>query len=410
MRILLVVPMVPREEGPAIPQLLHAQVEALSGRHEVTLVTAVGDEPGEGAAAAAFEHRTDLEVRLADRRRPPPGRGRWGRRARLAAGWLRGSAWRTVWFAAPGIQREIDAAAVQPFDVVVAEDSSMAGFRYPPGVPRVLTEHEVRRPRPVRLSGTEGSLPGHLFAEVEWRRLTRAQPRAWGRFGLLQVFSARDARSVEQLAPEVGPRVRVNPFGLVVPPAAEPARERDGLMLFVGDFTHAPNRDTARWLAEEILPRVEAEAPGARLRLVGKSMPRETRALAGPAVELVPDAPSVRAHLEEAAVVCAPVRIGGGMRMKVLGAMAAGKAVVTTPRGAEGMNALDPDPPLAVAEGREAVAAATASLLRDGAVRHQLGREARAFAERHHSPEAWGHRLTAVYEEAQATRGSQAGR
>jgi glycosyltransferase involved in cell wall biosynthesis len=105
-------------------------------------------------------------------------------------------------------------------------------------------------------------------------------------------------------------------------------------------------------------------------------------------------------HLEEAAVVVAPVRSGGGMRMKVLEAMARRKAVVTTPLGAEGFVSLEPEPPFLIADDEERIAAAIAELLGGEERRRQLGQSARDFAERHHSPAAWAARLEAVYEEA----------
>jgi glycosyltransferase involved in cell wall biosynthesis len=103
-------------------------------------------------------------------------------------------------------------------------------------------------------------------------------------------------------------------------------------------------------------------------------------------------------------VVMAPVRTGGGMRMKVLQAMAAGKAVVTTPRGTEGYTGFGEEPPLAVGESEAEIAAATAELLEDDERRRRLGERAREFAQRHHSPQAWAARQTAVFEEAIAIR------
>ena len=149
---------------------------------------------------------------------------------------------------------------------------------------------------------------------------------------------------------------------------------------------------------------MQARCPRARLRLVGTAPPREVLDLAAAAVEVIPDAPSVDEHLEAAAVVLAPVRSGGGMRMKVLQALAAGKAVVTTSLGADGYLEFDRDPPLVIADGRDAIADATATLLEDTSARHDLGRRARAFATRHYSPEAWAQRLEAVYEEAREAR------
>ncbi|MGN6664502.1 MAG: glycosyltransferase [Solirubrobacterales bacterium] len=407
MRVLLVVPVPPQADGAgAIPVLLHAELLGLARRHEVTLVTAAGDEPGETEAAERVGG--EVETHVADRRRPPPGRERRRRQLRMAASWARARwPWRTVWFADPGIQRILDRlSAEREFDVVAVEDSAMSVFRYPAGTPTVFTHHEVLRPRPVDWHpGPPREWPGWAFGELDWRRWARFQPEAWRRFDRVQVFSRRDADTVTELAPELAPRLRVNPFGLVLPPRANPAREAAGTVLFVGNFAHPPNRDAAIWLAREILPAVLARRPEARLRIVGSGPTPEVRALAGPRVELVADAPSVLPHLEEAAVVMAPVRTGGGMRMKVLQAMAAGKAVVTTTRGTEGYTGFGEEPPLAVADGEAEIAAATAALLADDDARLALGGRARKFAERHHSPEAWGERLTAVYEEAREGAG-----
>jgi glycosyltransferase involved in cell wall biosynthesis len=409
MKVLLVVPVPPQADGAgAIPVLLHAELLALRQRHEVTLVTAVGDEPGEAEAVERLGG--EVETLAADRRRPPPGLRRRRRQLRMAARWARGRwPWRTVWFADPGIQRVLDRLGDErEFDVVAVEDSAMSVFRYPRAVATVFTHHEVLRPRPVDWrAGPPRRWPGWAFGELDWRRWARFQPWAWRRFDRVQVFSRRDAATVAELAPEVAPRLRVNPFGLLLPPRANPAREVAGTLVFVGNFAHPPNRDAASWLAREILPAVLARRPEARLRIVGAAPPAEVRALAGPRVELVADAPSVLPHLEEAAVVMAPVRTGGGMRMKVLQAMAAGKAVVTTTRGAEGFDGFGEEPPLAVADGEAEIAAATAALLEDDERRLGLGERAREFAERHHSPEAWAERLTAVYEEARegASRG-----
>jgi glycosyltransferase involved in cell wall biosynthesis len=406
-RVLLVVPVPPHPQGAgAIPVLLDAELTGLGERHQVTLLTGLGDEPGEAEAVAALAER--VELRVADRRRPPPGRARRRRQARLAASWARGGVpWRTVWFADPSFQRELDRLARErSFDVIAVEDSAMSGFRFPAGVPTVFTHHEVLRARPVDWHpGPPRAWARWAFGEIDWRRWARFQPRAWGAFDLVQVFSRRDADAIAAIAPGSAPRVRVNPFGIVLPPVADPTAEVADQLLFVGNFAHPPNRDAAVWLGREIMPAVRAAHDGARLRIVGTAPPPEVLALAGDGVEVVADAPSVLPHLQAAAVVLAPVRTGGGMRMKVLQAMAAGKAVVTTPRGAEGFTGFGEAPPLRVAESGAEIAAAAVALLGDAGERRRLAAAARAFCERHHSPAAWAQRLTAVYEEARALHG-----
>jgi polysaccharide biosynthesis protein PslH len=117
-------------------------------------------------------------------------------------------------------------------------------------------------------------------------------------------------------------------------------------------------------------------------------------------VEVVADVDAVAPYLSMASVVVAPVRTGGGMRMKVLQALASGKAVVTTARGAQGLAVSGAEPPLVIAEDAEAIAIAVADLLQDEARRRLLGSRARGFVLAQHGLDAYARRLEVVYEEA----------
>jgi glycosyltransferase involved in cell wall biosynthesis len=403
MKILLVVPMVPRADGAgAIPMLLHAQLSGLRERHEVTLVSSVGDEPGEAEAAAALRD-VGVDAHFADRRLPPTASLRNRRRLRLLATWVSTRwPWRTVWFASPGVQAIIDRqTAAQRFDVIAVEDPSMSIFRLPADVPAVLTEHEAfRASAPSWADAPLGERPQRLLAKLDWDRHGGFQRQAWRRFDLIQVYSESDAREIAASDPEVAARVRIDPFGIELPAPLDPALEDDRTMLFVGNFTHPPNRDAALWLSAEIMPALRRLHPGVRLRLVGNSPPREVLELAREDIEVVADAPSIEPHLAAAAVVLAPVRTGGGMRMKVLEALARRKAVVTTSRGSEGYTGFEPDPPFVVADDPEEIATAAAALLADPAGRRELARRGREFVERHYTPSAWAERLEQVYGEA----------
>jgi glycosyltransferase involved in cell wall biosynthesis len=402
MRILLVTSMVPDAGGVgAIPKLLAAQLRGLRERgHEVTLVTSFGEDPGQAEAAAELL-ASDLDAHILDRRRSRSVRRRWRVRGELAATWTtKPWPWRVVCGAA-GLQPLLDrAAAGAEFDVVAVEDNPVAVLRFPAGVPVVLTEHEaIRAPAsqlgPARLS----ERPLRALRARDWKRWDGFLPSLWERFDLLQVFCEADAAEVRRVAPALAARVRVDPYGMILPAATDPAREQPGTVLFTGTFAHLPNRDAARWLAAEIMPAVRARHPGARLRVVGSAPPPEILGLAGDGIEVIADAPSMEPHLEAAAVVVAPVRSGGGMRMKVLEAMARRKAVVTTDLGAEGFAGLEPKLPLVLANDTAGIAAGIAGLLERDGERRELGRQAREFAQRHHSPAAWAARLEAVYAE-----------
>lgn len=399
MKVLLATPMPPRPEAPgAIPLVLYALLSGLAERHSITLVTPAGTEPGEWEAAQQLK-AFGVNLHIIDRRQPR-GTERWKRRWRLGSTWLKGRwPWRTVWFWDPAVQKTLDQLfREQAFDLVAVEDNAMGVYQYRTTAPKIITEHEARRPRPVNWRSLYGKdFASRLLGELDWQRWQGYQRQVWQAFDRIQAFTPRDAETIARLAPDLARRVRVNPFGMALPPEADESREIPGRIVFTGNFTHTPNVDAAVWLGKEILPRVRQLRPGVQLFLIGVYPPREVRELDG-AVEIYGDirvtgpVDSIRPFLEEAAVVVAPVRTGGGMRMKVLYAMAMGKAVVTTPRGAEGLAAGDEAPPLCVATDAREFASMTASLLASAVKRRELGQQARRYIERHFSDKAYASR------------------
>jgi polysaccharide biosynthesis protein PslH len=399
LRILLVTPMPPQPQAPgAIPLVLHAQLSGLRERHQVSLVTVAGQEPGERQAITGLQ-KDGIEVHAVIRQEPL-GWQRWQRRWRKGSAWLaRSWPWRSVWFWEPTVQPILDdLLSGREYDLVIVEDNSMGVYSYNTRTPRLFTEHEVRRPR--RLDWRfwqNGSLPRWAIREWDWRRWPAYQRATWRKFDHIQVFSPRDAEAIHKIAPDLGRPVTVNPFGIVLPPALEPGREQDKRLIFVGNFTHAPNVDAALWLGREIMPRLSALCPGVRLDLVGIYPPPEVRALQNESIRVTGPVEDLQPLMEGASVVLAPIRIGGGMRMKVLHSLASGKAVVTTPRGAEGLDGWD-KPPLKIADDVEEFAREAAALLEDRPARHELGAAARAFVTEHFSPQAYTRRIEETYQ------------
>lgn len=401
LRILMVAPMPPDRRAPgAIPVVLHSLASALARRHAVTFVTVAGPDRAELKAA---EEAALFGIEMHAVPRPQPrGIGKWARRARMAATWLRGRyPWRTIWFAEPEIQTVLNRlASTRRFDVVLVEDNAMGLYRFPAGVPRVLTEHEVRSPRPVDWASVRrNGFVRWAFRELDWCRWPRYHATVSESFDRIQVFTPRDADRLCFLVPHLASRICVTPFGLELPAPADPGLEERGRIVFVGNFTHPPNVDAAIWLGSEIFPKVKALHPSARLTLVGIAPPANVVALAGEHIEVTGPVDDVEPLLERAALLVAPVRIGGGMRMKILHALALGKPVVTTLRGAAGLEIAGEEPPLVVAENTDSLARETATLLANQAVRRSLSQAARVFVERHYSAEAYARRVEATIAE-----------
>lgn len=142
--------------------------------------------------------------------------------------------------------------------------------------------------------------------------------------------------------------------------------ERDpGRMLFMGSLDWRPNLDAANILLTEVLPRVRLAAPNATAVLVGRKPPEWLRALvaATPGAELHADVPDVRPFLARCGFLIVPLRIGGGSRLKILEALAAGTSVVSTTVGAEGLE-LTPNRDLLTADSPEDLVSTAVAAIR----------------------------------------------
>jgi polysaccharide biosynthesis protein PslH len=147
---------------------------------------------------------------------------------------------------------------------------------------------------------------------------------------------------------------------------------------FVGWYGYAPNETAALELGRSIMPRVRALGGPRTLQLIGRDPTSAMRRLAGddPDLVITGEVEDVRNAMRHAGVLAVPVRTGGGTRIKVLDAMAAGVPVVSTSRGVEGLGLQD-GREVIIADTANAMASAIVRLAREPGLREELA--ARAF-------------------------------
>ena len=144
------------------------------------------------------------------------------------------------------------------------------------------------------------------------------------------------------------------------------------------------NREGLLWFLEEAWPQVRAANPAAQLHICGTICKALT--LTQPGVELLGFVDSLDTVYEEASVVLVPLLRGSGVKIKLMEAIARGKACVSTPIGAEGVPALDSC--VAIAGTADAFAAHVLRLLADDAARRTLEERAASTVRDHFSAEA----------------------
>jgi glycosyltransferase involved in cell wall biosynthesis len=360
----------------------------LASRHEVTLLSYA--EPDDLPHVAAAAQR--MQVRTVARRSP----SRWRKRAAqlVFLGSARPFSAREV--QTPELQAALDAlCAEQAFDVIQLEGSLLCDLRLPPEARIVLDEHNIEYEVFERMRDSERSLLRRAFHAVEARRFRRFERAAWSRTDACVVTSPREQPVVRAAVP--GLRTAVVPNGVDVERFA-PVDDRGGppTLVFNGTLEYRPNVDAAQHLVDEVWPLVRERCPEARLHIVGRTPAALARRLQGPGVTVTGEVPDVRPWLEGATVIAVPIRMGGGTRLKVLEALALGKAMVSSTLGCEGI-AVRHGEHLLVADSAEEFAARVHDLFLSARLRRHLGRQGRRLAEQLYTWDIAGERLEALY-------------
>jgi sugar transferase (PEP-CTERM/EpsH1 system associated) len=398
LRILVFAPQVPwpPTQGAAIRN--YHVVRALARKHRVTLL-AFGDPD---APPGPLE-RAGVEVIAV----PPPPVRTSGRRALDQMGSLAPDMARRLRSETMLATARLKAVLVDPFDVVHVEGLEMAPYgldilRATPAGPRarmVYDAHNVEwllQERAYEADLADRHVTGAVYSKAQALLLRRYEAQVVRTATLTVAVSQPDSDALVQLVPEA--RIVVAP-NAVDTRAFQPVGTEDedtNLLVFTGKMDFRPNVDAVCWFHDEVLHRVRAVRPDVRLAIVGRDPSASVRRLAGnPGVTVTGEVEDVRPWIARAGVVIAPLRAGGGTRLKVLEAFAMGKAVVATPMAVEGIEAA-PGEDFVVVDEPRAMASAIVALLGDAERRRALGASARRLVEFRYRWEQVGWELEAV--------------
>jgi sugar transferase (PEP-CTERM/EpsH1 system associated) len=247
--------------------------------------------------------------------------------------------------------------------------------------PAVLFTHNVEAEIWRRHAETEKHRLRKRLYETQWRRMLRFEGKTVARFDRVLAVSEVDRDTLQRLyGDRLEAPVSVVPTGVdtdyFAPAANEPQAKR---VVFTGSMDWLPNADAVQFFCREILPIVREAEPDVMFTIVGRSPTPAVRRLAEDrGVEVTGRVEDVRPYLARSSVYVVPLRIGGGTRLKIFEAMAAGRAVVSTSIGAEGLP-VEHGRHLLIADDPGAFARSVIALLRNADSRASLAREARAL-------------------------------
>lgn len=238
--------------------------------------------------------------------------------------------------------------ATTQFDVVLACSIEMAPYVQTVqqhGIPSVLDEFNAEYVIQKRAALTDIRQPKRwhaaLYSLVQWAKLRAFEADVLARVDAVTVVSDDDGATLQQLVPKLQPVLIPNGVDTTYFDATQVVAHAytQPTIVFSGTLDYRPNVDAVRWFVHEVFPLIRQQLPQTQLVVVGRRPTAELQALhdAG-VIVLTGEVADTRPYLCGAQVYVVPMRIGGGVRLKVLEAMALGMPIVSTALGIAGID------------------------------------------------------------------------
>lgn len=297
----------------------------------------------------------------------------------------------------------------QPIDLIHADTIALAQYTdLGTGLPKVLTHHNIESKLMARRAPHEARRAARFYIGLQADRLSAYELEWCGKFDLNIFMSRIDALEMKQGIPDL--RTCVIPNGVDIdyfrpstPPDVPPS------LIYTGGMNMFANKDAVLYFLKEIWGSIRKEISGVSFYAVGQDPPGELLEIAkrDPGVRVTGYLDDVRPSISRASVYVVPLRVGGGTRLKVLDAMAMGKALVSTSLGCEGIE-VSPGTDILVEDDPGAFARAVIELIRDREKREEIGRKARERVVSRYSWVGIGKQLNQVYEEIVSSKSNRA--
>ena len=297
-----------------------------------------------------------------------------------------------------------------PLDMIHADTLALCQFvDRERTTPAVLTHHNIESVLMARRAEAETGLLAKQFIQRESAKLSAFEAKESPRFDVNIVMSSHDEKTLRNQVP--GIHTAVVPNGVDVDYFKPDGTEETPALIYTGGMNMFANRDAVMHFLTEIWPKIRERHPDVRFFAVGQDPPKELTAIAerDSRVVVTGYVDDIRPYVRAAAVYVVPLRVGGGTRLKVLDAMAMGKAMVSTSIGCEGIDVRAGEH-LMVADEPAGFAEATLTLLNDRARRAALGGAARRRVEELYAWNVVGDQLLEAYAQAASIAAQRTGR
>ncbi len=250
-------------------------------------------------------------------------------------------------------------------------------------IPKLLEEHNFTSRWMEDRFRSERKTIRKILNWFTWQKCLRYERQLYPKFQAISMVSKKDQLSIQQSIPNYSGRVMVIPNGVDLetrrPGLTEPQPDT---LVFNGSLTYAPNLEGIRFFHSKVLPIIRQKRPGVKLTITGRIDEKVDLSWIAndPHIEITGYLEEVSPVVAASWVCIAPIQDGGGSRLKILEAMALGTPVVSTTKGAEGLEVIH-GKHLLLADNPELFSKYCLDLLEQQQLRDELTRNARNVVE-----------------------------
>jgi glycosyltransferase involved in cell wall biosynthesis len=285
-----------------------------------------------------------------------------------------------------------------PDAIVHIDSSDLAVYAHAAAGRNVLlNHHNCESAMAARRAALEPNVAKRFAMSSQARKQAALERSLCAQVAVNAVVSAVDGESLRLQCPSAHVHVVENgtDTDYFVP---RPQSIQPNSLVFAGSMNWYPNISGLRYFRERIWPRLKGEMAGLKLFVAGFSPGVEMKewAKSEPALTLVANPDDIRPWIAKGSIFVCPIIDGGGTRLKLLDAMAAGKAIVSTRVGAEGLN-IEGGKQALLADSEDEFVDLTLAVLRSASLREALARSARVFVEENYSWDIIGRSLENAY-------------
>jgi glycosyltransferase involved in cell wall biosynthesis len=278
-------------------------------------------------------------------------------------------------------------------DVIVLENTSCLNAvpvirRFSPRSKIVLNAHNVDSDL-----AKEDYKKG-LIRKTDWQRMLFMESNLWKTIDAFFACSTLDQKRLLHINKKVIPSAII-PNGVEIKPLRDLKAKREKRFLFCGSLDYYPNREGVQWFLHHCWSKIKGQEPEAHLDIIGSGDPGELKDLVSKfeGVSLHGRVPLVEPWYSNSDIVIVPLLHGSGTRLKVLEAMSFSKPVVSTTKGAEGIDYIKNEH-LLIADNGNDFSDACCQLLNQHQLATDLGSNARKLVVQHYDWDIVGEQLS----------------